>query len=1021
MARKHRVLFLSALMLTLTLCCHSEGGFRWRVYRAADGLGDSSVVAVTLSPRGNVWARLANGSVSWLDGFQARTIPSSGAGNFPVHESRSGQIWSLATNGVMEYRRDQWAPYPVGEIQAENESSALRLVRSIPLLPAERDHLLAVLPDRLLEFDSVQNRTLVLRRAPETKLGRFNDLVEARDGGAWLSGSNGLAKLPGPVRRLAPESLWQEFPVEPAWQVQNLERPFEDDEGGVTIAADSIAHGGKVALYFNGRSWEAPVAAPEKTRYAWRDLDGTFWAATRNALFRWRGSDWQTVQVPGLRTPQYYDVASEPNGVFWLATTEGLVRHSPQTWRAPRELADLNVPVLGALEDHEGGLWFAGTTGLLARRREELQTFKWPDGFSPALETSSPLHNSPDGRIVISSADRVLLFEPSTGLFSPVVHPAGREVRGVLGEFRSGSLCIQTVAKDSPIDFRLEMFDGKRFEPFFEPKADWSLGDELTFVRTLEDESIWLGGSLGLAVWDARTKTFTPAKTIPQGRSVDLIETGKGKIWYATGDAISEFNGRTWSAVRFGLGQIHAMINTRDGSVWVASSNGLYRFAEGSWVANSVEEGLPGRDVLQVRQDRRGAIWAATDKGISLYHHSTDVDSPISSISGPQNPKEVYSSEVVAFYFHGQDKWDYTRRDRLLFARHLDETPWSPYSSEASATFTNPAAGQHRFYVRAMDRNWNEETQPQVYEFVAVVPWFREPRLLAIAAGGAIATLFLAWLAVNRHLRLMRSYSEVEKIVAQRTRELQRANQELLHSQKMRALGTLAAGIAHDFNSILSIIRGSAQIIESNLDDREKIRTRVDRIKTMVEQGSGIVKAMLGFSRAGREERLCEVNQLVAETKKLLGDQFQHEMTLRFEPAAALPRVRGVGELIQQMLLNLILNAADAMSGHGVITLRTGLLERAPSDPVLPPLGGPPLVYLSVRDQGSGMSPEILPRIFEPFFTTKAFSTRRGTGLGLSMVYEIAKELGYGLMVESSPGAGSTFTILVPALRETET
>jgi len=302
-------------------------------------------------------------------------------------------------------------------------------------------------------------------------------------------------------------------------------------------------------------------------------------------------------------------------------------------------------------------------------------------------------------------------------------------------------------------------------------------------------------------------------------------------------------------------------------------------------------------------------------------------------------------------------------------------------------------------------------------QFSVVLPWYRESRLvLILVAAGALA-VFFAGLAFNRHMQLLRSYAEVERKIAERTRDLEIANRQLLHGQKMNALGTLAAGIAHDFNNILSIIKGSAQIIEENLDNANKVRTRVDRIKTVVEQGAGIVKAMLGFSRgSGEEPALCDANQVAADTVKLLGDRFQREVEVKLERTPDLPQARGLKEFIQQILLNFIFNAAEAMSQRKQVVMSTARLERLPQDLVLAPAPAPAYVSISVRDFGCGIPAENMPRIFDPFFTTKALSTKRGTGLGLSMVYELARKMDAGLVVESSVGQGSTFTLILPVL-----
>jgi two-component system cell cycle sensor histidine kinase/response regulator CckA len=285
-----------------------------------------------------------------------------------------------------------------------------------------------------------------------------------------------------------------------------------------------------------------------------------------------------------------------------------------------------------------------------------------------------------------------------------------------------------------------------------------------------------------------------------------------------------------------------------------------------------------------------------------------------------------------------------------------------------------------------------------------------------IGSAGAAAAVFFAVLAYKRHRQLVLSYAEVEKQVAERTRELGLASQELVQSQKMRALGTLAAGIAHDFNNILSIIKGSVQIIEDNLDKPEKIRTRADRIKTMVDQGSAVVQAMLGFSR-GSDEMLeeCDLNPVVDNTIKLLGDRFLREVDLRFERAPDLPPIHVSRSLIQQILLNFIFNAAESMSGRKRIVITTAHAGELPAGLALPPGAAQAYVSVSVRDFGCGIAPENMPRVFEPFFTTKALSTRRGTGLGLSIVYELAKKMEAGLALQSTVGEGSVFSLILPA------
>ncbi len=454
---------------------------------------------------------------------------------------------------------------------------------------------------------------------------------------------------------------------------------------------------------------------------------------------------------------------------------------------------------------------------------------------------------------------------------------------------------------------------------------------------------LWLGSTNEIA-WQHQEswRFFTSTNQVGPEDVLAFAEATDGRMWCATPTMVWEFDGRNWLALRSSFARINGLCSARDGTLWVATDHGVYRHTQGAWIANGPEDGLPAAAIRGILEDSAGNLSATTLHGSARFRPTADLEPPqtllLTETSGENNFRE---GSTVTLSFLGRDKWKLTAGSRLLFSYRLDEREWSSFQEFREVSFDELPLGKHYFQVRAMDRNANIDPRPARFEFSVVVPWYRETRLVLILSVALGVALFFAALAMNRHRKLKLSYAEVEQKIAERTRELEIANRELLHSQKMTALGTLSAGIAHDFNNILSIVKGSAQIIEDNLDKPEKIHTRLDRIKTVVQQGAGIVEAMLGFSRSSDQQtESCDVNAVVDDTLKLLGDRFLREAEVRFERGVGLPEIRVARDFVQQVLLNFIFNAAEAMTERKRITLTTRLVEAAPAGIILSPPRG---------------------------------------------------------------------------------
>ena len=241
--------------------------------------------------------------------------------------------------------------------------------------------------------------------------------------------------------------------------------------------------------------------------------------------------------------------------------------------------------------------------------------------------------------------------------------------------------------------------------------------------------------------------------------------------------------------------------------------------------------------------------------------------------------------------------------------------------------------------------------------------------------------------------------------------------QELTQSQKMLSIGTLAGGIAHDFNNILAIILGYTSILHSMKDNPEKFSYGVSAIKQAVDRGAGLVRQILTFAR--KTEIAFEpmnVSDLVRELVSMLQQTFPKIITFNIEIDTELPLINADHTQIHQILLNLCVNARDAMPKGGVITIKahkaTGdkLLERSPE------LNKHRYICISVSDTGIGMDETTRNRIFDPFFTTK--EKGKGTGLGLSVVYGVVQAHHGFVDVESAVGSGTIFRLYLPVSNE---
>ncbi len=272
---------------------------------------------------------------------------------------------------------------------------------------------------------------------------------------------------------------------------------------------------------------------------------------------------------------------------------------------------------------------------------------------------------------------------------------------------------------------------------------------------------------------------------------------------------------------------------------------------------------------------------------------------------------------------------------------------------------------------------------------------------------------FLVELATHASLALHNSrlIEETRRELAERLRaedSLRKTEEQFRQAQKMEAVGRLAGGIAHDFNNLLTVIVNASAMLLEDLAQPES-RADVEDIQAAAARATDLTRQLLAFSRQQvLEPKVIDLNEIVDKVLKMIGRVVGEDIRLRVALEPGLGPIKADPGHVNQVLMNLVVNARDAMPRGGDLSITTGNVDR----------DGIPHVMLAISDTGTGMDAATRSRIFEPFFTTK--EKGKGTGLGLSTVFGIVEQSGGAMTVESSPGRGTTFRIFLPQTDERE-